>query len=335
MFSFENGFVTEIIPNAVAYGKDKYLSNMISGSLVFDSHRKLIDKYPVRSEIVTYGTDGKPSFDDAKLEALARETVRDFYTDSNSGIYNAIYGSIPWITDYASNEKANKRAIEDIKKQLKESLEKNELIFLSDVTENINFAGQAKQIFGNSINSVATIGGGAYGAVKLAESLHGVNLGNLARSTSRTALITLATVFALKKLGGYSIDGLESSFKSGAIGKNLFRDVLMTQVSHGNLIRLLPLVKDGKPLVAGGYEYIQQKDRFKEVFGNYFNPIQDSIEGFREALIGLEEDAQLLGVRKYAAEYGFTATVSAVGEYVTNGAISSEVFRLKFGEEEN
>jgi hypothetical protein len=144
MFSFENGFVTEIIPNAVAYGKDKYLSNMISGSLVFDSHRKLIDKYPTRSEIVTYGTDGRPSFDDAKLEALARETVRDFYTDSNSGIYNAIYGSIFWIIDYASNEKVNKRAIEDIKKQLKESLEKNELIFLSDVIENINFAGQAK-----------------------------------------------------------------------------------------------------------------------------------------------------------------------------------------------
>jgi hypothetical protein len=335
MFSFENGFVTEIIPNAVAYGKDKYLSNMISGSLVFDSHRKLIDKYPIRSEIVTYDKNGNPQFNDAKLEALARETVRDFYTDSNSGVYNAIYGSIPLITDYASNKKANNKAIQDIKKQLKKSLENNELIFLSDITENINVAGQAKQILGNSIDATTTIAGGTYGIVKLAEARHGVNLTSLARSSGRTALIMLGTALALKKVGGFTIDGLESSFKTGTIGKNLFRDILMTQVSHGNLIRLLPLVKDGKPLVAGGYEYIQQKDRFKEVFGSYFNPIRDSIEGFREELIGLEEDAQLLGVRKYAGEFGFRSTVSAAGEYVTNGAISSEVFRLKFGEEDN
>jgi hypothetical protein len=333
MFSHENGFITEIIPNAVAYGKDKYISNIISGSLVFDAHRKLIDKYPRRSEIITYRNNGEASFNADKLEALAKETVVSFYSGSDSGIYNAIYGNVPWVTDYASNDKANNKAVKDIQKQLKESLKNGELIFLSDITNDINLGSEVKDIFNNGINALGVGGLGVYGVVKGAESLHGLNLKGGLRSFSRTGLIMLGTALAAKAIGSLAIDGFESSFKGGSIGKNLFRETLMTQVSHGNLIRLLPLVKDGKPLVAGGYEYIQQKDRFKEVFGSFFNPIKDSIDGFRQNLIQLEEDAELLGVRQYRGLVSVKAGISTVGEYVTNGAIPEEVFLYKFIEE--
>ena len=92
------------------------------------------------------------------------------------------------------------------------------------------------------------------------------------------------------------------------------------------------MVKDGKPLVAGGYEFIKQRHRFKEVFGNFFNPLSDAAEGFISRIKELEEDYKMLGVSSYTG-WGVRPVLISVGasavEVISDGAISKEAFIMQ------
>ena len=324
MFSHENGFLTEIIPNAVVYSKDRYISNIISGTLVFEAHRKLIDKYTRRSEALT--RDG--AFRPGVIEEVAREALVSYYTGSDSGIYNALYDAIPWVTDHAKNTAANKKAIEDMKEGIESLLKRQEIIFLGDITKGLNVSPIIQKTLTSILTTTAVAGTGVMGAAKVAQKIPAVNI---TRSVGLKGLVgMLAALAALKIVGDPAITGLENSVKYGFLGKNLFKDVLMTQVSHNNLIRVMPLVKDGKPLVAGGYEYIRQKDRFKEVFGSFFNPVTDNIKAFNSSVLELESNAELLGIREYMPSISIALnTIALTGEYLTSGAVSNEAILLQ------
>lgn len=316
IFNHENGFLTEIKPNAVVLTKDNYSINVMSGSLVFEAHRKLIDRYSDRDFIIKE----KGKYNEAALDKIVEDTIISYFTDSDSGVYNYIYSSIPR-TEYSKLDENTLQTIrKDIKTRLKSALENEDIIFLEDLTENLSFTN--------------IVPGARTGARNIASS--GFTLGGLLLGKTIAGRIGLGISGALfgRNSGDLAFDAIESSFKSGYLGRNQFRDILMTQVDTDQLIKVLPLVKDGKPIVSGGYEYIQQKDRYKEIFGNYLNTTRDSVTGIRKKMKELEETAKFLGVSDYDTGLigTFKRALSVGGEYATG--VNREVFYMQMLEED-
>lgn len=281
MFSYETGFVTELVPNAVVFGNENYLGSISSSSIAFDAHRKLIDTYTNYNQLLV---DGEVS--DEKLEAIAEAALLEVFSESENSIYNALYrglGNIPYVglTDYSElNNDDKAKLIEEVKNSLKKTLKKGNAIFLEDITGAFNTS-----VANTSVNRSSIVAGGIG---TLATSILTKNIGAAISAGIGTGVLT--------NIAG---KGAVSSIKTGYLGKNIFRDLLVTQIEAGHMIKLLPIVKDGSPLVTGGYEYLKQHQRFKDVFGNFFNPLSDAIEGFTSRVKELEEEYKMLGVNTY------------------------------------
>lgn len=87
------------------------------------------------------------------------------------------------------------------------------------------------------------------------------------------------------------VSSVESSLNSGNLGKNLFRPVLFSKISNQNLIEVYPLVKDGKPLLTGGFENIPADQTYSNVIGNIFSMVSDGFEGYLEKTSWLNSGA--------------------------------------------
>ena len=365
MFSYETGFVTEITPNAVLFSKDEKIINNLNASFVFEARRRLIDKYPDKDAII----NSRGNFIEAKLEELVDEALVSYFSESDSGAFNSTYrmlSIIPGITDYSELSEADRQRIKkEVKQTLKNNLKEGNLLFLSDITENIEIGNQLSEggkrlattlaIGGASVYGVSKLGGLANRALaeilnpeqsvmsglgSIGTSIGAANYRALGGQLLKNLALFGAALYTGRAIGESGGLLLNKSLKSGKIGKNLFRDILMTQVDYGQLITLMPVVKDGKPLAAGGYEYIRQRDRFKEVFGEYFNPIKENLEAFHASMNEKVAEAELIGVKRYSEQNAWPVraidfTIREGLEYLSNEAIpedSINMFLLEEGE---
>lgn len=83
--------------------------------------------------------------------------------------------------------------------------------------------------------------------------------------------------FAVGLLSSFGLDQVDNSYKSGNLGKNYFKKAIFSSMRGGNNIQLYPLVKDGMPLLAGGFEEISDKDIWENVYGNIYNSMSDAV----------------------------------------------------------
>ena len=322
MFSYETGFVTELVPNAVVFGNENYLGSISSSSIAFDAHRKMLDTYTNRNQLFTGG-----KIDDAKLEEIAEAALIQVFSDSESGFVNALYGglsSIPiGLTDYSNLKSEDKqKLIESIKSSLRASI-KEGAIFLEDITGDINTA-----VLNAPINNSSLVAGIATG----------LTTGLLTLSPAKGLAVAGAVGFG----SNLAVRGAADSVKSGYLGKNIFRDLLVSQIEEGHIVKLLPIVKDGAPLVTGGYEYLKQHQRFKDAFGNFFNPLSDAMQGFATRVKELEEDYKMMGVNSYRNNETFSVGLRRVpvfmagqaAEFMSAGAIPAEAVYMKLEEEQ-
>ena len=75
--------------------------------------------------------------------------------------------------------------------------------------------------------------------------------------------------------------------------------MLLARVNEANAIRVFPLSKDSKPLIASGYENIPPQYRFKRMFGNYINMVSDAAVSMSARIRELEEMAQNAGYKEF------------------------------------
>lgn len=332
IFSHESGFVTEITPNAFVTANDKYTNTIASSVIAFESQRKLLDEYTSLSDILVEAN----TIDDDKLNALIEESIISYYSGTDSYIFNAIYGMLPF-TDYS-----DARGIEDTKKQaleiLRQKIRDRDLVFLDEFTKNISAAGFIDQAVGGTTDTLATFGGTITALI---------NLLNLAERSS-TGLLSSKTGLAIAAgtaIAGYTgLAGLvtsslgigefsNQSLKTGKLGRNLFSDMLVSQISTGKMIKILPLVKDGRPIVAGGYESIPPRDRFKDVFGNFFNPVSDGVKNFLKYSKELEAEAELIGIKQYSKDFNLQYALGSIAETLVEKAnipISEDALKLYY-----
>jgi hypothetical protein len=51
-------------------------------------------------------------------------------------------------------------------------------------------------------------------------------------------------------------------------------------MEHGNLIQLYPLVKDGLPLVTGGFEEVDETEKWNNMLGYIYNNASSAVKGY-------------------------------------------------------
>ena len=97
---------------------------------------------------------------------------------------------------------------------------------------------------------------------------------------------------------------------TGGLANSMFGEMLLARVNEANAIRVFPLSKDSKPLIASGYENIPPQYRFKKMFGKYINTVSDAAVSMSSRVRELEEMAERAGYKEFdSGAVGFTKRV--------------------------
>lgn len=60
----------------------------------------------------------------------------------------------------------------------------------------------------------------------------------------------------------------------------MFRQHILSRMDAGNVIQLYPLVKDGLPLVTGGFEEVDETEKWNNMLGYIFSGASSAIKGY-------------------------------------------------------
>ena len=270
-FSHQSGFLTNVEVNAVVTSGDDMLTyGAISSSILAEAREELYKEYSSRALFQEANTD---SGGDIVYEEIIGKMVTERFPKSH----------------YGDNvrEKIKGFYIGKLKENIATARKNDEPVFLQDIISgDITLPSEIK----DQISAVGDVGLVFSGTVLAGESIWASTFGKHAglrnlRSPLGLGFMALTGAFAALSFGSDSVfGGLESSLNSGYLGKNLFRPVLFSKVSNQNLIEIYPLVKDGKPLLTGGFENIPAEQTYNNVVGNIFSMVSSAYEGMIDNL---------------------------------------------------
>lgn len=284
MFSHETGFLTDVEVNAlVSNVDDETTYTSLHQYVFFEARKKLYENFNSKVEFTNNG-DAKTQIQDIVSEAV------DKYFEEEEGVTD-LPGLDPIGTFGVGQGREDK--VEEVKKRLKEKFfqyyEKNskfEPFFLNDiVSENALIPQELQEEIESLGFRVAGVGAGiaglSYGAeFQLARSgiaTRAFRFPGLLGAVAAGVGLYTATV------GSESVRGLLSeSLSSGILGKNMFRPTILSKVDNSGVIKVHPLVKDGKALLSGGFETAREEEKWSNVLGNIYNAVSGGYKGFIE-----------------------------------------------------
>jgi len=252
-------------------------------------------------DMLTYGSMSTSIIAQAKEELYKEYSSRAMVENSNGEIREEVYLEIiSKIVEQRFPKKEYSKEIRDaftdffktkLSESVRESQRNGEPVFLEDIiTGEITVPENIR----DQIGAVGKVGASGTGIAMLGEKLFQTSkpgLRNL-RSPIGWGMLALFGGFTAMAFGKDAIvDSVESSLNSGNLGKNLFRPVLFSKISNQNLIEIYPLVKDGKPLLTGGFENIPADQTYSNVIGNIFSMVSDGFEAYLEKTSWLNSGA--------------------------------------------
>ena len=329
-FNHEVGFLTDIEVNAVVSANDFSSIPMIDQSILYEARKEIFDEFNSRQ---SFGLSGNEEEDKKIIKARLEETLKEKLKDLNqAGEFsysslitptagtNAAGSAISGATNALKNSGLNNKEKEGYLKDLT-----NKLYDLYSDPENRNFYndvlsdGQVPEELTDDISNLFTIlgvtstglGGVAYTGRELLNRATGATL----RGGSKTAvgLLAVGVITSLgSKLGIFKdgINGISSHYYNRYLKENIVRPQILSKATERSLIKILPLVKDGKPLLAGGIEGVSQDEQWNRVLTNIYNNTSDATEGFLEEKEKLEAAGVnvIKDINYY--KYGFTRRVA-------------------------
>lgn len=263
MFSHETGFLTDIEVNAlVSCGDDSMTYPSIVSSIIGQAKQQIYNEFASRAEF-TEELSTNPKYYEEMLENLIEETFKE---EAQKNVKDALKEAIK----------------QSLKEEMREAKLAGRPFFLRDVLErDISIPAEVSEDL-KQIGYTLIEGGGLYALIKsIKVANYSIRRGMTLRNPFGVGFGLYMAGSAAFAFGSKSIvKNVEGSLNSGRLGKNLFRPVLMSKASNQSIIEVYPLVKDGKPLVAGGFESVPASQSYKNVLGNIYSDISDGIEGY-------------------------------------------------------
>jgi hypothetical protein len=266
-FNHQTGFLTNVEINAlVASGEDMLTYPAVTNSILAEAREKMYADYSSKIAFESANSDDKI------YKKIIRKIVAQKFPRSRYG-------------EDLTNE-LERFYIQKLDENIKAAAANDEPVFLQDIisgnaTLPESLKRRIESISGTALTATIGLGLGEAGIAATFGRSPGIT--NL-RSPIGWGFAALTGLFSALYLNSDSaLRGVESSLKSGNLGKNLFRPILFSKISNQNLIEVYPIVKDGKPLLSGGFENIPADQTYKNVIGNIFSMVSDGYKGYLEA----------------------------------------------------
>ena len=302
MFGHDTGFLTNIEVSALISANDEDGDTIFEQSIIYESMKEIYDKFDSRNAF-GFQVPGTPDNDKAnkallkkKVKKIIDTKLRDMSRSELS--YNNQYhlGSATLATaleraDYNFNSASIKEEVYDyFTDRLYEYYKNPESnVFFNDVFE--SGATQLPPTLKDDFNSLisilglttSTAGTGAMG-YQLYRGLRRGVFGSFRGSAITTLVGAGITVLASQTdLFSDSAHGLASYFFDKHLKENIVRPQILAKVNTKSLIKIHPLIKDGRPLIGGGLEGVSDAERWSRVLGNIYNTVSDATRGYLEA----------------------------------------------------
>jgi hypothetical protein len=279
MFSFETGFITDIETNALVTANEELSHPVITQSLVYETRAKVFDEYNSLYELGGTAEERK-----ASVKKIVEDEVEEFIEEemtTNAGFFRK-HGGAGLTIDFGGLPDGKRKALVDkIVEKTMASYEEDAPSFLRDFVP--GDAAVPKELT-DMVADVGLLAGGLSLTYLGGEALRNRFAANMGVSIFGGGLWKMGLFFAgsvaLAKSSNLLNSTISTSYSSGRLGKNLFRQHIMSRMENGNLIQLYPLVRDGMPLVTGGFEEVDESEKWNNMLGYIFNATSTAVKGY-------------------------------------------------------
>ena len=279
MFSFETGFITDIETNALVTANEELSHPVITQSLVYETRAKVFDEYNSLYELGGTAEERK-----ASVKKIVEDEVEEFIEEemtTNAGFFRKYTGTGLAIDFGGLPDKKRKALVDKIVEKTMTSYEEDGPSFLRDFVP--GDAAVPKELT-DMISDVGLLAGGLSLTYLGGEALRNRFATNMGVSIFGGGLWKMGLFFAgsvaLAKSSNLLNSTISTSYSSGRLGKNLFRQHIMSRMENGNLIQLYPLIRDGMPLVTGGFEEVDESEKWNNMLGYIFNATSTAVKGY-------------------------------------------------------
>ena len=280
MFSFETGFITDIEVNALVTANEELTLPVVSQSIIYETRSRVFDEY---NNLYALGNDKDKR--KAAVEEIVREELEDLIEEEvgkDAGFLRKHLGPGFSIgTSSASDEKKDE-FIKSVTKTIMERYIENEGTpsFLNEIVRpNAKIPKELTDIIGGA-GAFAAVGTGTILGGELLRRAFTGRRGLQLLGGGWKAGIFFAGSILLANSGNTINDAISTSLNSGVLGKNLFRQQILSRMEAGTLIQLFPLIKDGLPLVTGGFEEVDESEKWNNMLGYIFNTTSSAVQGY-------------------------------------------------------
>ena len=280
MMSFETGFITDVEVNALVTSNEELSHPILMQNLVYETRARIFDEYN------SFNAMGNSA---AEREKAVREIVEDEIEElidetiaSQGGFLRTQAGQGIAINPNNISDQKKRELVDGITEYvIKNYRRSDQANFLNDlVPEGATVPTELTDLIESAGGLGAAISGAFFGGEFLRRGLSRSNGLRILSNGHLKMGLFFASSLALSRSGDAINAALSSSYNSGDLGKNMFRQHILSRMDAGNIIQLYPLVKDGLPLVTGGFEEVDESEKWNNMLGYIYNSASSTIKGY-------------------------------------------------------
>lgn len=283
MFSHDTGFLSDIEVNALVTNvEDETTYPALHQHVFFEARKALYESYNSKAAF----TAANP---EKEIEKIVNNAVDKFFEGEVGEI------DLPGLDPFGSAKTdRDKKTLKDVKEKLKKAFinyynknNKFEPFFLNDiVAENALLPEELEAPLKEAGINVALTGGGisalAFGNEILLSKGAGIATRQFRLPGILGAVAAGVGLYTATIGSGNARKILSESFNGGKLGKNMFRPTILSKIDNSGVIEVYPLVKDGRPLLAGGFETAREEEKWNNILGNIYSAVSDGYKGYIE-----------------------------------------------------
>ena len=324
IFSYDTGFVTDIKPNALVTSNEAFSQPILDTAPVFIAQKKLL-KDEINFNLLR-NNDG--AIDEEKIKKYVEDSITVYLSGSDSKIDKIIFnlqkslgGGFERLKEKLLNV-SGKNKSPSLKEEtlinvyteiIKKQIDERQFVSTGELTQGVDVSRYIENLIKVGSIGIGSIGAGGIVYSATSSALHSLGRGLKLTSSVKSPLL-LGSLIGLGLGGNIFARDLSrlanDKLITGGLANSLFGEMLLARVNESNAIRVFPLSKDSKPLIASGYENIPPQYRFKKMFGTYINTVSDAAVSMSSRIRELEEMAEKAGYKEFDNDgIGFTKKV--------------------------
>ena len=314
-FSYQTGFITEVECSAIVTGNEELTQTVLDQAIIYETRRRIFNEYNSKEELLA-GRDGEESEKYKEvIEKEVQEIIMKMIEDNQEwqGFVKEALGPGTSVQIANKNKQYFKQLFENaFNRSNKERTESQKQVDtyvdnLVDRIYNLNTQNGAINFLSelnlkrpglpSEANNLvkyplvglsAASGASGLGALFVSRAFKNKGL-SLVKNAGITSFLFFGATSALALNSDSITTGILDSATSGMIGKNLWREKILSRMETNQLIKVFPLYKDGIPLLAGGMEFVDPSERWNNILGNIYNGYSDGIKGYIDRKSSLQE----------------------------------------------